>query len=352
MNKLLLRLLLTLFFLINTSQNYLYPLNITPKKISYKNEPYELIVEGSEKNIYLQNNYEPTSKTIIKLFPDDNEKSGYKANFEILIEQQKVLLKFKNNKYDNENIEEKYLQELSVLERLKGKNNIVQLLGHKKKSHILVLEKAKEDLYEYIRSNDINLINKIKIIKDIAYGIKDLHENNILHRDLKIENILIFEDENKNITAKVCDFSLSKYVDPETKSYTLNLNKIPGTFLYIAPNIYVQVIKKIQEPITTLKDDIYAFAYLIYLVMHKRNILDDEFSDYLKKNGDCLNEKTQLKQFVSYLINYEWRPTLYEDKNDLLNDLINLCWQTNPDDRPDIEWVCDYLDEVFKELEN
>ncbi|MBU4269988.1 protein kinase [Candidatus Dependentiae bacterium] len=352
MNKLLLRLLLTLFFLINTSQNYLYPLNITPKKISYKNEPYELIVEGSEKNIYLQSNYEPTPKLKIKLIPDDNEESGYRTKIDIVIDPQKVLLNFKNNKYDNENIEKKHSQELSVLERLKGKKNIVQLLRHKKKSHILVLEKAKEDLFAYLGSNEINLINKIKIIKDIAYGIKDLHENNILHRDLKIENILIFEDENKNITAKLCDFSLSKYVDPETKSCTLNLNKIPGTFLYISPNIYTQIIKKIQEPITTLKDDIYAFAYLMYLVMYKRNILDDEFSDYLEKNGKNLNTTMQLNQFVSYLINYEWRPILYEDENSILNNLIEKCWAQEPEDRPDIEWVCDYLDNVFKELEN
>lgn len=43
-----------------------------------------------------------------------------------------------------------------------------------------------------------------QIVSDIARGLKTLHESNIIHRDLKLENILLF-----NSVAKIADFGCS-----------------------------------------------------------------------------------------------------------------------------------------------
>lgn len=48
---------------------------------------------------------------------------------------------------------------------------------------------------------------KYCIFKQIAYGVKFLHEMGIAHKDLKPENVLI----DGNGIAKLCDFGVSGY---------------------------------------------------------------------------------------------------------------------------------------------
>ena len=47
---------------------------------------------------------------------------------------------------------------------------------------------------------------KIKFIKQIARAMCYLHYSNIVHRDLKSQNVLIDDSNN----AKLCDFGLAK----------------------------------------------------------------------------------------------------------------------------------------------
>ena len=46
----------------------------------------------------------------------------------------------------------------------------------------------------------------IFIIGESAHGLKELHENGIIHRDMKPAQVLIYED----LSVKLCDFNLAK----------------------------------------------------------------------------------------------------------------------------------------------
>ena len=48
------------------------------------------------------------------------------------------------------------------------------------------------------------------ILRDIAYGMKYIHSQNIVHRDIKPANILIFEERHSKFRAKVSDYGESK----------------------------------------------------------------------------------------------------------------------------------------------
>lgn len=41
---------------------------------------------------------------------------------------------------------------------------------------------------------------------DIANAVNIVHKNKYVHRDIACKNILLFEDEHKDITMKLCDF--------------------------------------------------------------------------------------------------------------------------------------------------
>ena len=62
-----------------------------------------------------------------------------------------------------------------------------------------------------------------------------MHERNIIHRDIKMENFLVDSDEHDTINVKLTDFGLACHFDP---------NKPPtakcGSLLSVAPEMLIQ----------------------------------------------------------------------------------------------------------------
>jgi len=97
----------------------------------------------------------------------------------------------------------------------------------------------------------------LKIFKSICKGLKYLHENGIVHNDIKPSNILIFNKNLENIKSneiKICDFSNSCFEIMEsrieTKYTTLN---------YRAPNNDIE-----HDIIYYSKCDIWSCGCLLY----------------------------------------------------------------------------------------
>lgn len=67
--------------------------------------------------------------------------------------------------------------------------------------------------------------DSIRIARDLLDSVQYLHNNNIVHRDIKLENILcIHEDQTKPIHIKLADFGLSSRLTGREKS----LNSLVG----------------------------------------------------------------------------------------------------------------------------
>jgi cyclin-dependent kinase 12/13 len=132
------------------------------------------------------------------------------------------------------------LREIMIMKRLKHKN-ILQLLEvviskpnekNKFKSNAyLVFEYMEHDLCSIIFSNFLYEKSQIKyILHELLLGLQYLHQNNILHRDIKTLNILL----NNKGEVKIGDFGLSRiYADNVKKKYT---NRV-ATLYYRAPEL-------------------------------------------------------------------------------------------------------------------
>lgn len=89
------------------------------------------------------------------------------------------------------------------------------------KFYSIIMELCDETLLDYINKLSKNLTDKE--IKDIFFelnnGFKKMVENKIVHRDIKLENVLITIKNNK-IIPKLCDFGFSKEIK---KKVTIHL---------------------------------------------------------------------------------------------------------------------------------
>lgn len=90
------------------------------------------------------------------------------------------------------------------------------------------------NLSQLVKGKKLNLVEKVQIAKGVISGIQHLHNNNIVHRDLKSANILIAEGYQGEFVPKIADFGLSKQFAQNENSYFSN-SFAGGSLLYVAP---------------------------------------------------------------------------------------------------------------------
>ena len=138
--------------------------------------------------------------------------------------------------------EDKILKEITLLSRI-NHPNCVRLLGFYKEERndnklFIVTELIENgDLHDCIfkkyKNHMIPEIVKLKILRDVASGILYLHENDVIHRDLKSDNCLVRSvSPSAYQFAVLADFGVSKLLN----SAEVNTNTIGiGTPVYMAP---------------------------------------------------------------------------------------------------------------------
>ena len=72
---------------------------------------------------------------------------------------------------------------------------------------------------------------QVSITHDIALALAYMHANNILHRDLSSNNILL----NAGSQAKVTDFGMSKMVEANPRMTRSKITQCPGTPVFMPP---------------------------------------------------------------------------------------------------------------------
>lgn len=123
------------------------------------------------------------------------------------------------------------------------------------KSRCLLLEKADGDLFDFLMKH-MPLEEKLiyDILKSILQALQFLHEKKIAHRDLKLDNILVF---NKG-GIKLTDLEMAKKIE------CLEPQSPKGTTRYVAP----EVIKREPYDLTidhwSLGVILYVLAYMEY----------------------------------------------------------------------------------------
>ncbi|WEG11627.1 Stk1 family PASTA domain-containing Ser/Thr kinase [Pullulanibacillus sp. KACC 23026] len=132
--------------------------------------------------------------------------------------------------------------------------NIVSIydIGEEENLHYIVMEFIDGmTLKEYIKQfGPLPSRDAVYILKQIASALEHAHNQGIIHRDIKPQNILIDDQDN----VKVTDFGIALAISSATITFTTS---IMGSAHYLSP-------EQAKGGKATAKSDVYAFGIVMY----------------------------------------------------------------------------------------
>ena len=226
------------------------------------------------------------------------------------------------NKFTNEKVAMKQIKKSSAnllsdgeitdeIEILKNLDHpdIVRIIEsfNTKNSYILITEYCEGgELFDQVK-NQLSETQIAVIFKQILSGLAYLHSNNIVHRDLKLENILIHEIEKSKTTGeelfniKIIDFGTARIFDKKR-----NPQSIVGSSYYIAPEVLRQKYNK--------ECDLWSVGVILYMFIVGHAPFDgcddDEITTniqrgvYRKNDKRWIKASKEVKDLIQKLLTY------------------------------------------------
>jgi serine/threonine protein kinase len=148
-------------------------------------------------------------------------------------DNQPVVIKFLRNEYPTFNELLQFRNQYTIAKNL----NIPGIIRPHRlepygNSYALVMEDCGEiSLRQYSQTHCLELTDGLTLALQLAQILHDLHQNRVIHKDIKPDNILI-HPESKQV--KLIDFSIASLLPKETQEIK-NPNGLEGTLAYLAP---------------------------------------------------------------------------------------------------------------------
>lgn len=143
-----------------------------------------------------------------------------------------VAIKTIDKKYmKDEFSRKKVFQEVYILKKIRHANVIRLLEVFEAPKHMLIVMEyaAGGDLLNYVKKKGLLQEDEARrIFRQTVYGLAHIHSRSVLHRDIKLDNILLDSDGG----VKICDFGVSKIIPRHDL-----IKEQCGTPAYIAPEV-------------------------------------------------------------------------------------------------------------------
>ncbi|GMP28347.1 hypothetical protein CsSME_00003935 [Camellia sinensis var. sinensis] len=240
---------------------------------------------------------------------------------------------------------EQFMNEVEILTRLRHEN-LVALYGcTSKRSRELLL------VYEYIPNGTVGdhlhgkransgLLSwpvRLSIATETAVALAYLHASDIIHRDVKTNNILL----DNNFRVKVADFGLSRLFPNNVTHVSTAPQGTPG---YVDPEYY-------QCYQLTEKSDVYSFGVVLIELISSKQAVDTNRSRQDINLANMAMNKIQnraLHELVDPSLGFETNSSVRR-MTTLVAELAFQCLQTDREMRPSMQEVLEALRKIRNE---
>lgn len=167
---------------------------------------------------------------------------------------------------------------------------------------LLIMERLHRDLYTGLKAG-LSLEMRLQIALDVVEGIRFLHSQGLVHRDIKLKNVLL----DKQNRAKITDLGFCK---PEA----MMSGSIVGTPIHMAPELFTG---KYDNSV-----DVYAFGILFWYICSGSVKLPEAF------------ERCASKDHLWNNVRKGARPERLPVFDEECWQLMEACWDCDPPKRP------------------
>ena len=278
---------------------------IQKKKMGSQIFKEELKLKVTINTLIEENNCAPTKKyKIISKLGDGSYGVVYLA-VNIITKQNMAMKKIKKVK-ENEIDDMEIKNEINILKKLDHPNivKIIEFYSAPKAYYIITDFCSCGELYNQIK-NQYSENQLAVLFYQVLSGLYYLHSNNIVHRDLKLENILISEIEKDKVTnekyfwVKIIDFGTAKIFEKNKSE-----KAVVGSSYYIAPEV---LHKHYNE-----KCDTWSVGVILYMLIVGRAPFDGktdeeiieniEKGQFNSKHKKLLNSSEEVQDLVKKLL--------------------------------------------------
>jgi serine/threonine protein kinase len=157
-----------------------------------------------------------------------------------------------------------------------------------------------------------------RVVVGLVNGMKYLHDNNVVLRDLKPDNVG-FDKDGK---VKLFDFGFAREVQ------ACDSNEIAGSLRYMSP-------ENMRGNPSGLASDVYSFGVLLWEIC----TLEKPYEKFESQQDLILKVAVE-----------QWRPSLLSIRSKPLRDLISRSWDKSPENRPTFTEIQQDLDSILISL--
>jgi len=159
---------------------------------------------------------------------------------------------------------ERFLEEYELIERINSRH-VARIEGHgvSEDYAYMVMEFFDGgDLSKRLGGKPMQAEEALRIFRELMFALGDIHEQGILHRDLKPQNLMFRADGSLAIV----DFGIAKHIDAVDRT---SHGEVLGTPRYMSPE---QVTGRALD----LRTDIYSAGVLLFQMLTGRHLFDGE----------------------------------------------------------------------------
>ena len=284
--------------------------------------------------VQINNNWEisPQDIEIQKEIIEGTTATIYKG----IYKEQQVAIKILKESLDGKHKED-FSKEIAILSRIKSPY-VVSFIGvcYSPKLAIITELLSNGSLFDIMNRTDIsyNWELVIQLCIESATAINTLHTWTpaVVHRDIKSTNLLL----DNNLKVKISEVGLARFYVQENNN---SLVKLKGGYIYAAPENY-------NGNIYTTKSDVYSFAIILWELV-TRCIT----GSYVKPYSEYKNLKWEFQIMIQTAKN-GLRPSIHSSCPSPFADLIQRCWQQDPDKRPSFTEILATLYDIKKLFES